>query len=182
MERTVSFSWVQSYECFFVYANKLTFTAYFLLTSASNLPFLFVAITCAFDGVREGRLINWVGYYTCAVHASAVFRFLVLLVQSYCKIFEPPNVFAIIFAELVKIDKIYRPGRKTKSRGAEKLVFHLEKLSFLNCNCNCHHHGHRGICVSHIWAQAMTITITVQNSAPYFLRKRRKRNLLYIYI
>ena len=109
-------------------------------------------------------------------------KFPCFLLQSYCKIFEPPNVFAIIFAELVKIDKIYRPGRKTKSRGAEKLVFHLEKLSFLNCNCNCHHHGHRGICVSHIWAQAMTITITVQNSAPYFLRKRRKRNLLYIYL
>ena len=40
----------------------------------------------------------------------------------------------------------------------------------------------RCVCVSHIWAQVMTITITVQNSAPYFLRKRRKRNLLYIYL
>ena len=106
----------------------------------------------------------------------------VLLMQSYCKNLKLPNVFAIIFAILAKIDKIYHPGRKTKSCGAEKLVFRLEKLSFLNCNCNCHHHGRRGICVSHIWAQAMTITITVQNSAPYFLRKRRKRNLLYIYI
>ena len=102
--------------------------------------------------------------------------------QSYCKNLKIPNVFAIICAILAKIDKIYRPGRKTKSRGAEKLVFRLEKLSFLNCNCNCHHHGRRGICVSHIWAQVMTITITVQNSAPYFLRKRTKRNLLYIFI
>ena len=127
---------------------------------------------------------------------SLFFRFLVLLVQSYCKIFEPPNVFAIIFAELVKIDKIYRPGRKTKSRGAEKLVFRLEKLSFLcppraarrkhtlgflNCNRNRNRRVAAGVCCMFLGRGWLRLRLQLEIPHPTFCEKG-EREIYYIYI